>query len=133
MSMLKAHPQLKLHYLWLGIGYALIVLVIFLSLTSNPVDTGLSFPYEDKLFHAFAYFTLMAWFGQIYHRPVQRKLFAVIFIFLGILLEYLQSFDPNRSAEFGDMIANTSGVLLGYLLVLFNVKHCLLRIENFFS
>ena len=63
----KACPELKLRFLWLAIGYSLVILVVFLSLTSNPVDTGLNFPYEDKLYHAFAYFVIMAWFSQIYH------------------------------------------------------------------
>ena len=55
----KAVPDLKLRFLWLTIGYALVALVVFLSLTSNPVDMEMGLPYEDKVFHAFAYFVLM--------------------------------------------------------------------------
>jgi len=125
-----AHPELKLRLLWLTIGYALVALVVYLSLTSSPVDTGLSFPYQDKVFHAFAYFVLMAWFAQIYHDRFQRNLIAVMFIIMGVTLEYLQSFDPNRFYEYGDMVANTMGVVIGLLLALTGAKNCLLKIEK---
>ena len=126
----KVCPELKLRFLWIATGYMLVALVLFLSLTSNPIDTGMSFPYQDKLYHAFAYFTLMFWFSQIYHDSFQRKMVAVIFILMGIMLEYLQSFDPQRFAEFGDMVANTSGVVLGFLLALSGAKNILLKIEK---
>lgn len=126
----RAYPELKLRFFWLAIGYALVVLVVFLSLTSNPVDTGLNFPYEDKIYHAFAYFTLMFWFSQIYHDRFQRNMIAVVFILMGLSLEYLQSFDPKRFAEFGDMVANTTGVALGLLMALSGAKNILLKIEK---
>ena len=81
----KAGPELKLRFLWIVTGYMLVVLVVFLSLTSNPINTGMSFPYEDKLYHAFAYFTLMFWFSQIYHDSFQRNMIAVVFIFMGFM------------------------------------------------
>lgn len=130
MLLPDALPELKLRFLWLCIGYALIALVVYLSLTSSPVDTGLSFPYQDKVFHAFAYFVLMAWFAQIYHDRFQRNLIAVMFIIMGVTLEYLQSFDPNRFYEYGDMVANTMGVVIGLLLALTAAKNCLIKIEK---
>ena len=126
----KAVPDLKLRFLWITIGYALAASVVLLSLTSNPVDTGLEFPYQDKLFHALAYFTLMAWFGQIYHDKFQRNMIAVVFVFMGFTLEYLQSFDPNRYAEIGDMFANMTGVAIGFSLALTKAKSILVQIEN---
>lgn len=126
----KTCPDLKLHYLWLLIGYALVALVVYLSLTSNPVDMGMRFPYEDKVFHMLAYFTLMAWFSQIYHDKFRRNMMAVVFICMGLLLEYLQSFDPARFAELGDMLANTTGVILGLLLALTEAKNILFKLEK---
>ena len=126
----KAGPELKLRFLWIATGYMLVVLVVFLSLTSNPINTGMSFPYEDKLYHAFAYFTLMFWFSQIYHDSFQRNMIAVVFIFMGFMLEYLQSFDPKRFAELGDMAANTAGVVMGFLLTSGGAKNILHRIEK---
>ena len=129
----KAEPDLKLRFLWLTIGYALVAMVVFLSLTSSPVDMELSFPYEDKFFHALAYFTLMAWFSQIYHDRFQRNMIAVVFVFMGITLEYLQSFDPNRYSEFGDMVANSMGVALGFFIALSSAKNILVRVEKIIS
>lgn len=126
----KAYPDLKLRFVWLMIGYALVMLVVFLSITSNPIDTGLNFPYEDKVYHALAYFTLMFWFGQIYHDKFQRNMIAVVFVFMGLSLEYIQSFDPARMAEFADMVANTTGVVLAMLLVLGNAKNILVKLES---
>ena len=129
----KPVPDLKLRFLWLAIGYALVVLVVYLSLSSQPVDLELNVPYEDKFFHALAYFTLMAWFSQIYHDRFQRNMIAVVFVFMGVTLEYLQSFDPARYSEFGDMIANTIGVALGFSMALTGAKNILLRLEKIIS
>jgi VanZ family protein len=130
MLLANAHPDLKLSLLWLSLGWAMVALVVYLSLTSNPVDTGLSFPYEDKVFHALAYFVLMAWFAQIYHHSLQRNLIAVMLVMLGVTLEYLQSFDPNRYYEYADMLANTTGVVLGLLVTLTGLKNCLIKFEK---
>lgn len=127
----RTGSELKLRYLWLAIGYALVTLVVYLSLTSSPVDPGLDIPYQDKFFHALAYFTLMAWFSQIYHDGFRRIIFAVIFIFMGIMLEYLQSFDANRYSEMADMVANATGVLLGFAVTLSSAKNILLRVEKY--
>lgn len=131
MLLPDTHPELKLRFLWLVIGYALVALVIYLSLTSSPVDLEMGFPYQDKLFHALAYFILMSWFSQIYHESVRRRMIAVVFILMGLTLEYLQSFDPNRFAEFGDMVANTTGVVLGFIITLTSAKNILLRVEQY--
>ncbi len=129
----KTAPDLKLRLLWLSIGYGLVALVVFLSLTSSPVDMETGLPYEDKVFHAFAYFILMAWFSQIYHDKFQRNMIAVIFVFMGMTLEYLQSFDANRYSEFADMIANATGVALGFSIALTGAKNILLRVEKVIS
>ena len=123
-------PDLKLRSLWLIIGYVLVAIVTFLSLTSDPIDTGLQFPYEDKMYHAFAYFTLMSWFAQIYHGRIQRFLIAVVFIVMGCSFEFLQSLDANRYAEFADIVANALGVLAGFSLTLTEVKNTLVKIES---
>lgn len=126
----KADPDLKLRFLWITIGYALVGLVVFLSLTSDPVDLELDVPYQDKFFHVLAYFTLMAWFSQIYHDRFQRNMIAAVFVFMGVALEYIQGFDPNRYFEFFDMLANSIGVALGFAIALTGAKNILLRIEK---
>jgi VanZ family protein len=124
------YPYLKFRFIWLFIGYLLISLVVYLSLTSNPVDVEPSFPYEDKFFHCLAYFVLMAWFAQIYHHNLQRNMIALAFVIMGVALEYLQSFDPARMSEFADMVANSTGVILGLMLALTKAKFTLLNFER---
>jgi len=115
--MQTANPELRFRALWLVVGYLLIVLVIYLSLSSSPVtiDTGL--PYEDKLFHFVAYFTLTFWFVQIYHIRHHVILWGIFLLCLGMLLEYLQGFDANRYSEAADMIANTLGVIVAMIIL----------------
>ncbi len=126
----KVVPDLKLRFLWLTIAYVLVALVVFLSLTTNPIDLGTELFYEDKLSHVFAYFVLMFWFGQIYHDKFQRNMIAMVLFFMGFALEYLQSFDANRYSEFGDMIANAAGVALGFYLVFTGMKNLLVKVEK---
>lgn len=123
-------PDLKFRFVWLLVGYLLISLVVYLSLTSNPVDVDLSIPYEDKFFHCLAYFVLMAWFAQIYHHSLQRNIIALGFVIMGVALEYLQSFDPARMSEFADMMANSTGVILGLMLALTKAKYTLVNFEQ---
>ena len=126
----KAVPDLKFRFFWLTIGYALVATVVLLSLTSAPVELEMDIPYQDKFFHALAYFTLMAWFSQIYHDRFQRNMIAVLFIFMGVGIEYLQGFDPNRYFEVADMLANSIGVALGFAVALSGAKNILLRVEK---
>lgn len=122
-------PALKLRFLWLAIGYALVMLVVYLSLTSTPLQ-GPDIPYQDKFFHALAYFTLMAWFAQIYHDRFQRNMIALVFVFMGLAMEYLQSLDPQRTAEVADFLANSTGILIAFLLTRTAFKNVLVRFEQ---
>ena len=128
--MKKINPVLKLRGFWLMTGYALVGLVVYLSMTSSPLKLDIEFLYQDKLFHALAYFALMFWFAQIYHEVFQRRMLAVIFVFQGLLMEYLQSMDPARSAELADMLANTVGVILAFFLTRRTLGLILVKIES---
>lgn len=132
MVVATVYPDLKLRNLWLAIGYLLVGFVLFQSLSSHPIAMSGLFDYEDKLFHALAYFTLMAWFAQIYHLRTQRIVIALLFVFMGLMVEYLQSLNPDRYAEFGDMVANVTGVVLGFTLTMSAARNILLRVENKF-
>lgn len=123
-------PNLKLRGLWLAVAWLLVLVIIYLSLTTDPVIIEVPFEYQDKFFHALAYFVLMFWFAQIYHTSKTRMSLAVALIFMGIFLEFIQSLNPVRFYEVADMVANTVGVVTGYLLTLTSAKNILLKIEN---
>lgn len=97
--------------LWLAIGWGLVALVIVLSLlpASRLPDAGLN----DKLGHLLAYFALMAWFGQIHGaRPAP----VLALLGLGAGLEVAQGLSGYRDMSGLDMLANTGGIALGWLL-----------------
>jgi len=127
------NPQLRYRRFWLIIGYGMIALVIFLSLTSSPVRIDTSLPYQDKLFHALAYFSLTFWFMQIYHIRHHMTRWVIFFLCLGLLLEYLQGFDSRRYSEVGDMVANTLGVMLGVGLSMTPLRYTLVKLEHYIS
>ena len=122
-------PALKLRFFWLAIGYGLVTFVVYMSVSSNPIQ-GPDFPFQDKFFHALAYFALMSWFAQIYHDKFQRNMIAVVFLLMGLLMEYIQSFDPNRMAEMADVLANALGVFFGFILSRTALKNVLLKFEQ---
>lgn len=128
--MATAYPALRFRRLWLTIGYGLIALVIYTSVTSDPIEIETGLPYQDKLFHMCAYLTLTAWFVQIFHTRRHLNRWAIAFICLGLSMEYVQSFEPARYAEFADILANTIGVTLGYALSATPLRNVLLRLEN---
>ncbi|MDD3883674.1 MAG: VanZ family protein [Gallionella sp.] len=103
-----------LRTIWLVLGWAWVGVVIFISLTPNPPEP-VRFWNADKLEHALAYGLLMLWFAQIYLQHTSRLLAAGLLILLGVSLEILQSFTGYRFFEVADMVANTTGVLLGWV------------------
>ncbi|UCB55317.1 MAG: VanZ family protein [Thiotrichales bacterium] len=128
--MSATNPQLRYRSLWLLIGYLLIVLVVYLSLVSSPIDIDTRLPYQDKLFHTFAYFSLTFWFMQIYHIRQHVLFWLIFFLCLGFFMEYLQSFDAGRQSEVGDMLANTLGVLLAFVLSRTRMRFILAKMEQ---
>lgn len=127
---MASNPEFRCRGVWLAAGYAILLLIIYLSVTSKPVKLNLGFPYQDKLFHALAYFVLMFWFAQLYHVRKQVFLIACLFIGVGVLMEYIQSMEPARYAEFADIIANTLGVVLAVLLATTPMRFLLQKFER---
>lgn len=95
----------------LAIGWAAVAVVIYLSLTPAPPDSGIDG--GDKLGHLIAYAGLTYWFGQFYFYRT-RAAYAVGFIAMGIALEFAQGALGYRSMELADMAANTLGVAAGW-------------------
>ncbi len=127
---MQENPIHRYKNLWLFIGYALVSLVIYMSLSSNPDLPDLA--YADKVGHFLAYFSMMLWFSQIYHIKKQRMIYAISFIVLGVALEFAQSFNPARMAEFADMVANASGVLVAILITRMTAfRLILMKVESY--
>jgi VanZ family protein len=76
---------------------------------------------NDKVAHACLYSVLGACLGYGKHRSIEQPPHWVL-IGLGALYaatdEWHQAFVPRRSPELGDWLADVSGVLLGYAVLL---------------
>jgi len=114
--------------LWLILGWALVLLVIYLSLTPTPIDLPIGL--GDKFSHVLAYFVLMSWFANIYDEPAQRPGFAVGFLILGVALEFFQHWSGYRSYELADMVACAGGVAAGWVLSPPRVPNYLQAVEK---
>ena len=105
---------MRLSALWLGMGWAFVVLVVYLSLTPEPIDVGRID--EVKVGHLLAYGWLMLWFSQIYRTMSARAAVALGFALLGVALEYAQGVTGYRTFAYSDMRDNVFGVGMGFAL-----------------
>jgi VanZ family protein len=120
----------RLQRIWILLGWGWVTLVIYLSLTASPPIPDVE-PFKwDKFNHFLAYGWLMFWFAQIYHRTPARIGFALLFIAMGVGMEFLQGLGQTRHFEYADMLANTIGVLVGYVLTLGSLRFILSQIEH---
>ncbi len=121
--------RLRWHTLWLGLGWVLIGLVVWLSLMSSPPDLELEFEHIDKLEHVVTYAALMGWFGQLY---VGRalKVWALILLVLGAALEGLQGLGGTRIFDLADMAANAAGIGVALALSQTRLSHGLVWLER---
>jgi hypothetical protein len=93
---------------WLGIGWLLVLALVWGSVTGSPPQ-GPELPHLDKLQHAFGYGVLMGWFWPLYGAR-GRWLHAVGLVALGVVLEFVQEAGGVRQFEVADMVADAVGV-----------------------
>lgn len=130
MNFSQRQQPLRLFAIWFSVGWLLVAMVIYLSLTAEPIPTpGVEF--GDKIGHFLAYFTLMFWFSQLYHRN-RHHVLLLLFIAMGAALEIAQSYTGYRSFQYSDMLANSAGALAGWLLAKTFCATLLLRFERQF-
>ena len=102
--------------IWLWAFFTCALAVLVLALMPAPpvmVTTG-----WDKSNHLLA-FTVMTWLGckAFPHRLVYAMLGLLAY---GALIEILQSFTPNRSAEWLDLFSDCLGILIGGAVIVVN-------------
>ncbi len=108
-----SEPVLSRPRLWRFLGWFLVLVVVYLSLTPRPPPSNIEL--GDKIGHLAAYAGLMGWWLQIHRRPERL---ALLFVLMGLVLEVLQSLSGFRNGDVFDMAANTLGVGLGWLTAL---------------
>lgn len=120
--------RLKHYKAWLMVGFALLLAIIYLSLSSPgviPMRGGI-----DKLSHAFAYYCLMFWWLQLFPNKLARFMLAVLFTLLSGGIEFMQSFHPLRYMDWWDFFANAMGVLAALFTGFTRLDQLLHRFEK---
>lgn len=126
------NSEFQWYRLWISIGWALITLIVYLSLTVSPPEI-LEFAFADKLKHLFAYSVLMGWFTQLYPSLKARRVWALALFLLGVAVEFIQGWSGYRFFDVADMAANSLGVLLGWWLSTKWLAGSLLRVDSVLS
>lgn len=124
-------PESKVRRAWLILGWPLVALVIYLSLTPAPIQVSMEL--GDKYEHVLAYAVLMFWFANLYERAAQRAALAIGFVAMGITLEFLQRWTGYRSFEVADMAAGAAGVAAGWIVAPPRVPNCVALLERLFE
>ena len=91
---------------WLGIALTLVV-----SLMPPALDS--SGGHADKIVHLAGYAVLTFWWAQLVIR--NRWKLAIAVVLFGMAIEGLQGLTPARQPDLLDALANSGGVLLGWL------------------
>ena len=92
---------------WL-LGLAMLALLV---LSLAPLSGSLPSTGWDKGNHALG-FAVLGWLGR-WSWPGRMVIVLPVLLGYGALIELLQSFTPDRLAEYGDLLADGVGLLLG--------------------
>ena len=94
--------------------------VLYLSL--SPITMAPAIQNGDKVGHAIAYALLFALAVKSYSGRIELWLLAAGTMVFGMLMEWAQSYTGYRHADPLDMIANGSGIVIMWLLVIYSRK-----------
>ena len=119
--------DLKWRPLWQFMGVLIILAIAAFSLVD--FGDGESSYIINKGQHLLAYAVLMGWYCQLYRRQTFYQL-ALVAIGYGLAMEIAQSFTDYRVFEFPDLIANTLGVILAWILCRFGADRILTGLEH---
>ena len=96
--------------LWRIAGWAGVAFTAAVSLGPSAIEGE---QHADKVVHLAGYALMMFWWAQVVVRNRWRLALAVIV--LGAVIELLQGLTPARQPDLLDVLANSAGVLLGWL------------------
>ncbi len=105
----------------------MLAFIIVVSLIPIEADLGEN---RDKIGHLLAYGGLMFWFAMLHPGWLRQLALAIAFSAIGVILEFLQGMSGYRSFEGADMLANSTGVVIGWALALSPLKYLLAGFEK---
>lgn len=101
---------------WIKTSLILVIVGITI-LSLKPPTGGIEINVNDKVGHLLAYCVLMVNAGLLFSKNKWWLVALSAFAF-STLLEYLQGFVPGRSVDWKDLVANASGVIIGWSILL---------------
>ena len=96
--------------LWRAVGWLGVAAALVLSLTPPLLNESSG---HDKIVHLAGYAVLMFWWAQLVVERRWRLALAVVLF--GAAIELLQGLTPDRQPDVFDALANSLGVLIGWL------------------
>jgi VanZ family protein len=116
-------PRLWLSLGWLAVALAIVVCLVPTSKLPTPPTLN------DKVEHIVGYVLLSCWFAGIYPRARYWAI-AVGLVVMGILIEFAQgAMHYGRQADVRDVLANSTGVLIGLSLCWWGLGSWTQRVE----
>jgi VanZ family protein len=103
--------------IWSAVLWTMFILIMCFKTPS--IEKKLYFTNVDKIVHFTFYFVFVnLWFRYLFYKNLQslktKAYLAIIAIILGVLIEMGQSiFTTSRQGDIWDIMANSSGALLG--------------------
>ncbi len=123
MRLLLRHP-----WVWVGLGWVFIICAVIASLL--PVKKLPPTHMSDKFEHAIAYALLTLWFTGMYSRSSYVRIGLGMFV-LGVAIEIAQGAMPfGRQMDVRDMIANTTGIVIGLVIAALGLGGWAQRLEE---
>jgi VanZ family protein len=123
--------SLRYPYVWLALGWMLVIGVIVGSLLPAPILREITPAVNDKIEHFSAYFVLMMWFGGLYPRAKHLSVAGAL-LFLGIALDVLQGVaTTTRTFDLFDIAADAVGILVALVLSFWLLEGWCQRLERF--
>ncbi|MEY2855345.1 MAG: hypothetical protein RL030_2477 [Pseudomonadota bacterium] len=123
-------PALRYGPAWFALGLLIVAGIVVGSLL--PISELPDLRMWDKFEHAFSYVLLAFWYGSIVGRRALLGTFIALIAFGGAM-ELLQGgMAFGRTADLRDMLANTTGILIGLLLSRTPLGNWAQRLESLF-
>jgi VanZ family protein len=122
---------LRYPYVWLSLGWLLVIGVVVGSLLPGPIINEITPPINDKVEHFSAYFVLMIWFAGLYPRAKHLRLAGAL-LFLGTALDVLQgTATRTRTFDLLDIAADAVGIAVALALAFWLLEGWCQRLERF--
>ncbi len=111
LTVRQLQPLLKACW---GLACVVVITGSLLPAASAPIRMLSKLGINDKIEHFGAY-AVLALLPTVHEKWRRLSLLLLLMLLLGVALEFGQLYSPGRSFEIGDMVADATGLLAGFL------------------